>query len=45
LRQSFDLWAKAIVRIAQAGIPTNEAADRPLVHDPFENGVMLGVRT
>jgi catechol 2,3-dioxygenase len=32
-------------RIAQAGIPANETADGLLVHDPFENGVMLGVRT
>ena len=34
---------RVIERVDRAGLPTNKTDDGFLVHDPFQNGVMLGV--
>ena len=39
-----DALDQVVARIAQAGIPANETADGLLVHDPFQDGVLLYLR-
>jgi len=40
-----DALEEVQARIAQAEIPANQTADGLLVHDPFQNGVMLTARS
>ena len=35
---------RVVERVDRAGLPTNKTDNGILVHDPFQNGVMLGVR-